>query len=515
MLQKKNLLQFQNLKLTLGPKIILDDVSGSINSCDRIGLIGANGSGKSSFLKLLLEDLKADQGTISKSVRIGYLPQIEFDDYRSKLPVWQYLAQNNPEWWQILISLEQVFQWKLDPEQPVNRLSGGELLKLKLCSVLAAEPELIFLDEPTNHLDLKAIKQLTALLKSARFAYLVVSHNVQFLNDTVEQIWHLQQGKIITFGGNYDAYQQFRHNQEMSRSRRYLETKKEIKNLQKVKVAEHKRAERSKQYGKDIVKTRKTDRFAEAYFKNRSEKKATQKKFLLVRKEEGLEEILMANKPVISQRHFLELDYQPKRGLIINIAGGKLAFNKKNSLLLDINFSLYHQDRIAILGDNGSGKTTFIKELAYQKRKFLLGDVQYGSEYQTLYLDQKYDLISPDISIYQNLFKTNSEIKYETLRKALGNLGFKEDFDLEKLAGSLSGGEIARLSFAIISLKAIDLLILDEPTNNLDLETITAIKSAINAYKGALIVVSHDERFLEGIGIQKYFQIMENQLRNS
>lgn len=209
---------------------------------------------------------------------------------------------------------------------------------------------------------------------------------------------------------------------------------------------------------------------------------------------------------------YLELPCKERSGLVVSINSGLLILPSGIELLSEIDLKVHHDDRIAILGNNGSGKTTLVKQLIYCTHPLLQGEIKYGAKYNTLFVDQKYDLIKPEMSIYQNLHENNQVLSNENVHRVLSNLGFSKDHDIEERAKTLSGGETARLAFAIATSSNIDMLILDEPTNNLDTETVQVISDALQGFRGTLIVISHDMHFLRSIGIQRYYTIEEKKL---
>lgn len=203
--------------------------------------------------------------------------------------------------------------------------------------------------------------------------------------------------------------------------------------------------------------------------------------------------------------------HERKRGLIISIRNGRLSIGDK-LLVKDFELDIYHSDRISISGANGSGKSTLVKEFQYKVRKNLEGMVSYGDSYKTLYLDQKYDLINTKATLLENFDRFHPKLKYEDKRRILAGIGFQNKIDINKQANKLSGGEVAKFTFAMISSKKIDLLILDEPTNNLDIDSIAYIEEVIKGFDGTLIVISHDDKFLNNIDIKKRLRIENNSI---
>lgn len=515
-IQNKAFLHFRNLSHAYDDKVLFDSISGSIVASDRIGLIGINGSGKSSLLKILAGLIEPNSGSVNNAGTIEYVAQIDLDLYRKEIPLYKYIETSYDEWWQVLTEYERLFGQTLQEDRMINTLSGGEVVKLNIVMALVKKPDILLLDEPTNHLDLKSLEELEDLLSNIGIPFILVSHNVNFLNKLIRTIWAIDSQKLQVYGGNFDFYSEQKGLIQEAKSRQYEEKKKEIKKLERVKAQEQKRAQRAKKVGIDISKKhdRGTDRFATGFFKNSSENSGARKIALLESKENELTDRMQQLKISSRKKIYLDLQSEQKSGLVISIANGKLLLPSKLLLLDDVNLNVYHQDRIAILGDNGSGKTTFIKQLAFNKNHLLQGEIKYGAEYKTLYVDQKYDLVNPEQTITENIQTANPAISYENIRKVLGNMNFSSDLDINKTAKNLSGGETARLAFAIATNSNVDVLILDEPTNNLDIETIDVVAYALMNFKGTLIVISHDIHFLNSISISTFLEIKNKCLSN-
>jgi ATPase subunit of ABC transporter with duplicated ATPase domains len=513
--KQKTLLQFNNLSLSYGDNVILNGISGSIKVNDRIGLIGINGSGKSSLLKILTEQIKPDSGTIQSKARIEYSPQLNLEMYRTDEPLYKYLQKRDEQWWNVLIKHEEIFGISLNENQPLNTLSGGELIKVNLSLVLAQDPDIVLLDEPTNHLDLKSLEELNKVLNNLEIPYIIVSHNTDFVNKTVNTIWELKDGKLKIYGGNYEFYKEQKSHELEAKKRKYKAKKKEIQKLEKSLENEQRRAQRSYRTGRKFAKFGGTDGFAQTYLTDKAEKSAaTNRSNLLSKKAEARKEMegykADKRKPV-----YLDFYTKPKNGLIIRIKNGKLSVNNSTTLLEELNFTIHHGDRIAILGDNGSGKTSLVKEFNYKGQKFLTGNIGYGEEYKTLYVDQQYDVVQPNLTVIENILKYNRKINYENARRILGNLSFPMDYDINKKAKKLSGGEVARLAFAIATSSKVDLLVLDEPTNNLDIETVGVIADTLVEFQGTLVVISHDISFLKRINIKNVYEIKNSSLNET
>ncbi|MDD3647718.1 MAG: ABC-F family ATP-binding cassette domain-containing protein [Candidatus Dojkabacteria bacterium] len=513
-IKNKTLLQFHNLILGYDGQQILSQVSGSIMHDDRIGLIGINGCGKSSLLKILAGILKPDDGQLTTACKIEYVPQLDFDLFRRHSHLYEFIGGKLEEWWLVLAEYEKLFKTSLDENRLLDTLSGGEAVKLNIATALSKDPDILLLDEPTNHLDLSSLAELEKVLQNLDIPFVIVSHNIEFLNAVVNTIWEIEKGKLTVYGGDYDFYK--------TEKDKLIEAQREQHEVTRKKLAKEKRAlhRTTVRYQKKEAKLRRMgkedDRSLPKIVRN-SVKRKIQTNFggTKVQKEKSIEELadkLISLKADRRKLVHLELNSQEKQGLLFSCSNSELTLPNGKTLLRDFDIDVHHSDRIAILGDNGSGKTTLVKQLSFKKKNSLLSNINYGNEYKTLFVDQKYDLVDLRISIFENIIRNNPNIGYEDTRKVLGNLNFPSDLDVTKKAKILSGGETARLAFAMATSSDIDLLVLDEPTNNLDIETVEVIADAIKEFTGTLVVISHDLNYLKQISITKFLDINRNRI---
>lgn len=507
-IKQKSLLQFHNIKLCYGSRTILNKVTGSILQNDKIGLVGPNGCGKSSLLQILAGVNDKFKGKLSSSANTCYLPQIEL--LRNDMNLSEYLAERIDDWWDVLLEYKKLFGKDLSIEQSVVSLSGGELLKLNFSILISQKPDILLLDEPTNHLDLTSKTQLSDYLQKTKTTFVVVSHDTAFLNKVTNTTWALENARMIEYGGNYSFYQEERKKKLEAKKKRLKSKKKKLAKIRKARQLEHKRRQRSKSFGRKIAKTGGTDGFAQEFFKNKSQKKYGSKKVKYEKKERKLEEDIKNLKPQRSKSIHVDIKSQNKKGLLVSVEKAQLMLPDGKELISDLSLNLYHKDRVAILGDNGSGKTTLVQQLAYQENKFIKGKVNYGNKYKTLFVNQNYKFLKFKKSIIQNI--QTSKINYQTARKILGNFDFRKKQDTHKKVKDLSGGEMARVAFAKATTSNVDLLILDEPTNNIDIQTKEVISESLQNFQGTIVVISHDIDFLKSININKSYQIEDKKL---
>jgi len=495
-------------------RILFDNLQFSISTGDKIGLVGANGVGKSTLLKMMTQQLKPQKGHIKASKKVYYLPQIDLENYQKTTLLYEYLAEQIENWWDVFVLLEQQFQTYLSENLPLKALSGGELMKLHLSLGLLQQPDLLLLDEPTNHLDLKALADLQSFLsKSYKGTFLMVSHNTHFLNQTIQTIWELEGGYLQVFDGNYAAYQQQKADLVNARQRQYESARKELRKATRNVELEEKRAVRSR---RAFDEKKLEDRKSKAYFKNKIQKTATKNKDLNQQLLQKAQQKMDAHK----SRSELEVFWKPqtsdshKKRLLFEFREASLKLPNGEALVADIDFSLHFGERILLSGKNGSGKTSLIRNLQpnISKPVVIEGRLQLANELKVAFIDQKYDLVNPQKTLLENMEMANPLLNFNGIRQQLGRFLFRGD-SVDKVASCLSGGELARLTFAMATASEMDLLILDEPTNNLDVQTVEIISQALQSYSGAIVTISHDVDFLCQIGIQKAYVIADKKLK--
>ncbi|MEP7103783.1 MAG: ribosomal protection-like ABC-F family protein [Candidatus Dojkabacteria bacterium] len=498
------LISFQNLTFTINNKNILDNITGSISTSDRIGLIGNNGAGKTTLLNIISKKNEPTSGMVIANVTIAYVKQFELDKMSSTKTVFDYL-QVFDNWWSILEQYEIIFKTSLNPETKLKDLSGGEFTKINIANAFTSFPNLILLDEPTNHLDHSSVEYLTEFLKKYSGAFLISSHDIDFLNDTVDKIWELSRGELKVYGGNYEFYKEQKAIEEENIKRNHEVAKKQMNKIKQAILKENKRSERGKNRMLKMKKTndRSIPTIVLNAYKNRAENKGSQISEKLEKLQTRAADNLENSKSNVTKKAFIDLKTTAREGKLISIKAKDLRIADE-LLIKNINLDIYSKDRMAITGANGTGKTLLVKNIIDNKENF------YKPELKLLYLSQKYENIDYDKTVIENMESLG--IGYELIRKILGNFLFIKDVDLKEKVIDLSGGELARLSIAKLSASDIDLLILDEPTNNLDINTIGVLIEALNEFKGALIVISHNKNFLNQINIERFYKIENKKL---
>ncbi|MDZ7965189.1 MAG: ABC-F family ATP-binding cassette domain-containing protein [Nostoc sp. DedSLP03] len=514
---KKSILLAENLAYDLSvDRTLFQRVHVTIDAGDRIALVGRNGVGKSTFFKILVGQINRYTGSVCCNGIVYYLPQIS--TFRQEITadtVLNFLISISDEWWKIEDILQTQFHTKVDLSLPIANLSGGELTKLFLAIGLAQEPNLLLLDEPTNHMDLQALESLRQFLLNFTGAYVIVSHKPFFLDQVTEVTWELTPVGLKIYGGNFSYYREQKEIELEAALRSHEAARKELKRAQSAAMQEQQRAAQSQRNGRAKFLDGSIDRTAAGAMKRKAEISAGTAK----KKHEAA--VAKANQKVVDTKvkttkvTSIQLEEKSqKRKNLIDIQGANLKISER-VLLHNIQLHISSGDRIAIIGTNGSGKSSLVKAILGMENQTAVlesGEVLLAPVMKAVYLDQTYELVNRKYTILENMQVANPNLSYQLLRQQLGHFLFKYD-DVHKRASVLSGGELARLAIAMISISEIDLLILDEPTNNLDIETVEQIVVGINDYQGALWVISHDIDFLSQINISQGFKLREQTLQ--
>ena len=503
------ILSCQSICKSFGEKVILQDASFHIEEREKAALIGNNGAGKTTLLRIIMEEISADSGqvVIAKDKKIGYLAQYQDihghhtiyeelmttkqyildmeDKIRSLEQEMKYVAGDKLE--SLMNSytrlthqfeLENGYAYKSeivgvlkglgfeeeDYGKQIENLSGGQKTRVALGKLLISKPDILLLDEPTNHLDMESIAWLETYLLNYPGAVFIVSHDRYFLDKVVTKIVEIEAAQMRMYEGNYSAYALKKAQLRDAQYKAYLNQQREIKHQEAV-----------------ITKLR-------SFNREKSIKRAESRVKML-------DKIQRIEKPI-------EIDNQMRISLeprfisgndVLTVEGLSKAFPGQ-TLFTDINFEIKRGERVALIGNNGTGKTTILKILNgivdADAGRFAL-----GSKVQIGYYDQEHHVLHMEKTIFQEISDTYPTLTETEIRNMLAAFLFTGD-DVFKLISSLSGGERGRVSLAKLMLSEANFLILDEPTNHLDIASKEILEEALNSYTGTVLYVSHDRYFI-------------------
>ncbi len=489
------MLSFNNLELVLGGKTLFDDVSLTIHHHQKVGLIGANGTGKTSLFKVIKKEIEVDQSSVSypNDLRISYLAQevpasdeialqyVLSGDYRLLEIQHEIELAEKEEKFEILAELYETYSAldgysaKSKAEQlivglgfksedfnkPLKDFSGGWRVRLNLAKTLMQPSDLMLLDEPTNHLDLDAILWLSNWIKSFPGALILISHDRDFLDDCVSFIAHLYHQSIELYSGNFTQFEILRATKLAEIQSNYVKQQKEVAHMQS--------------------------------FINRFKAKATKARQAQSRVK-ALEKMeLIAPAHIDSPFNFTISETEKISNPLISLSDSSLGYN--TPILSMVNLSIAPGDRIGLLGPNGAGKSTLIKSIV-GSISLIDGQREAGTNFKVGYFSQhQVDDLDLSISAFTHIQRLDETKTEKQIRTYLGGFNFKGD----KVKDSIhlfSGGEKARLAFAIISYQKPNILLMDEPTNHLDMEMRHALTIALQTFRGAILLISHDRHLL-------------------
>jgi ATPase subunit of ABC transporter with duplicated ATPase domains len=463
----------KDISLSFSNKNCFEDFSNSIYPGSRIAIIGRNGSGKSSLLNILRGKLSPSGGDIiiPDGLCIAHVEQT-IDEF--------------------------------------NDLSGGQRLNKRLSEALAQFPDLLLLDEPTNHLDKDNRKSLLQMLRRYEGTLIVVSHDTELLRNCIDTLWHIDNNRIDEFTGSYDDYMPEIKQKRASIEKELASLKRDKKDTHNALMKEQKRAKKRKAYGEkkyagDKLALRGKQAQGQANC-NKNNKFINEKKNNLV---DQLSELYL---PEVIIPKFSLLSSGIRSSNLLSISGADLGYAENKIILKNVSLAVGGKDRIAISGKNASGKSTLIKAILGKDEIFKTGDWHLPRIEYIGYLDQHYSNLQPDLSVIQHIQELRPDWSEMEARRHLGDFLFRKNEEVTQLSANLSGGEKARLSLGMIAAKTPRLLILDEITNNLDLETKEHVIQVLKAYPGSMIIVSHEEDFLEAIDVDHAYKIVDGEI---
>ena len=479
-MQREVFFSLNHCNLAFGKKVIFDDASLSIHNNDNIAIVGKNGVGKSTLFNIISQSLPIDSGELwtNPKIKIGYLNQRE--NFNQEVGILEYLDQftNNKENDQFIVK-RLCEGLKINPFDKLNQLSGGMKRKLNLASVIITNPDLILLDEPTNHLDLESINWLEIFLKEEfRGSFLVISHNRSFLKNITNKVFWIDRTGIKISPKGFSDFENWSQNL-IGQEKREIENKKKILTQEMEWLSKGVTARRKR----NVRRKSEIFTFKEDFEKQRSE-------FL---------------KSISKVKISYDEEEQSGTNLLINFHNVKKKFlmeNDEKVILKNFNFKLMKGEKIGIIGKNGSGKSTFLN-LIKDKNIIDEGNIKIRKNLGISYFDQSGEQFNDNKTIKENMIPGGGDYLFVGDKKC-HICGYLKNFlfDPKKInfeVGVLSGGERNRLLLAKILAKPREILILDEPTNDLDIETIDILIEFLNKFNGGVFVVSHDKDFLEKV----------------
>jgi macrolide transport system ATP-binding/permease protein len=480
----------KNVSQSFGNQEIFKDISFKIGSSERVGLIGDNGSGKSTLLRMLSGVMEPDSGRIEKKSKIGYLTQEVPKEFLNKTGVVYLKGIDNK-------ILETLGLTKELLSQKLNILSGGERSKIALAKVLSEKHESYLLDEPTNNLDLDALNWLEKYILDSEAIFIIISHDRKFLDNTVNKIIAIDSHtkNIKIYGGNYSYYREKKQEELENQEREYEAYLKKVESF-KGSIAEKKVWAKT---GHESPNTTDNDRLLAGVMSDRSTKIFKNAKNLEKRLEK-FEENGPSVPPPKKKFVFEFLTVKRSGTLVFEAQGVGKKFETVTIGPIDIHVE--YGDKIAITGLNGVGKSTLIEILSGVMTTDL-GKLQIGQSLSIGYLSQK--PLDEDKTVIESMLAVTKDINTEA-RKILSRFELKDN-DVTKKISILSPGERSRLILARLVATQPNCLLLDEPSNHLDIEALEALENAIREFSGTVIVVTHDRYFLERIKPSKIIEI--------
>ena len=519
-------LSCNNLNKSFGIDSILENVSFTVNEGDKIGIIGINGTGKTTLFKIISGIYGYDSGDIytSKDCEIGYLEQntnfhsnnnileevlevfsdlIKMEEYLRELELKIAEESTNPNS-NDLDKFMNEYSNKLekfadmngygykseakgvlkglgfsdeDMDKPINILSGGEKTRVLLGKLLLKKPTLLLLDEPTNHLDSEAIEWLEVFLKQYRGTVILISHDRYFLDQTVNRVFEIHNKKLKTYKGNYSDFI------ESSTIEKELEQKK-FEDQQKELKKQEESIERLKAFGRE-----------------KHLKRARSK-------EKALAKVDVLDKPE-AYRKRARFEFNPSvtsGNDVLQIRDISMGYGER-ILFKDLNLDIYRGEKVALIGANGMGKSTLFK-IIMDELVPLSGSIKFGTNVNVSYFHQEQKTLNLDNTIIDEIWEDNTHLTQTTLRSMLGTFLFEGEEVFKKIS-TLSGGERARVAILKLILSNSNFLLLDEPTNHLDIDSKEVLEEALLGYTGTIFTISHDRYFLNTV-VDKILVLDEN-----
>ena len=502
------LLEVKDLKKTFNGETLFENVSFNLNIEDKMGLIGSNGAGKTTLLKIILDEIPHDDGTVhlQNNRKIGYLSQVMIHSFENTLMEEMLISfedvikleedlnnitielANNPDNKDLLRRYGNIenkflsrggydyhylidlmiskFGFSTDDyDRKIGSFSGGERNKIAFTKLLLAHPDILILDEPTNHLDVETIEWLEEYLHNYDGAVIIVSHDRYFIDSVCNCILEISNQSSEYYRGNYSFYLQEKVNRYERKLQEYNLQEKEIAHL------------------KSLIARFKPKPTKTSLAKDREKKLAR-----------IMDNKLDKPKQYKPQVHFNIQSMELGRCKQLTLQDLTFGYDNNPLCSNELNMTIFYGDKVGIIGNNGTGKTTLLKTIA-EFLQPINGLIHKHRKLNMGYIDQNQIQIDSELTVFDYFHERYPSLTNYDIRHHLGSFLFQQD-DVFKTVNDLSGGEKVRLSFSLLVLKKYDILLLDEPTNHLDIETRKVLESALRDYEGTIIFVSHDRYFI-------------------
>lgn len=518
---------------------LLSQISFRVESHSKIGIVGKNGCGKSTLLQLMIGDIKPTKGHIQSqpSLNIGQLKQEENVEggatveaviwkvnprlYHLKQAFESYTEKPQSEGFQVINEYEEAggFEFELIIEKTLDSfglsdnflqrefqsLSGGEKTKIGLLKVILTQPSLIVLDEPTNHLDIDTLQWLSGYLKTLKIPYILVSHDRQLLDDCTEEIWELKEGSLSVYSGNYSLAMKEKHQKQISALENYQHNQKKIKKLKTAAAIKKQQSYKMESFkaSRSIKKNGglcKRDEGSASASVNTSKlmksAKAVENRIHKMIEDESNQ------KPWVEKQRKITIPLKApaKSKTVLRVCDLCFAYPNSKNLFSNLNFELKRGERLAIVGKNGSGKSSLLKLLC-QELKPISGEMLWTTSAELSVTDQDNQLFNPNSSILEGLWNPDI-VEESTVRLVLGSLGLNNDLVFQKIK-NVSPGMRSKLAIAQTILSGANVLLLDEPTNHLDIRAREMLEESLLNYEGSVVFISHDQKFVNNIATRK------------
>lgn len=543
-------LEIVNISKSFGEKALFESFSADVSPGEKVGVVGGNGTGKTTLLKILAGLEEASSGTVklSPEASVGYLPQTMM--LEKEKSIWEVATEGVHQTLQALAQLDKMntgyaekygeegfpdeyarlqdlveagdgYQLTTQVEQmlsamgldkdfqgtSISELSGGEKMRVSLVRLLATKPNLLILDEPATHLDLKGRLWLEEFLEKYAGTVVMVSHDRRLLSDC-DTIWNLEDGQVTSYTGDYESFRQQYAQEQKRKLEEYEQLRQEGKSLERALQQEQTRAARSARKGR---KAPDKDKFAAGKRADTASRTAGRRTRELTAQQNAVRVRLENEKPQTGVEFRFGLETDTKKGKRLVALGNVSVGYGETVVVSGVNLHIACGDRLVLLGENGVGKSTLARALARVPEVTVKGEVE-ADEYPAGYLDQHTRTVDSKNSVLENLATWAKDWPQQQIRDHLAKFGFRSTAEVNRSAGSLSGGERMKLALAQIAVLNPPLLVLDEPTTYLDLPSLEEVTAVVKSFPGAVVIVSHDLQFLRDVDAQHAYLVKDGGL---